>query len=144
MILEYTQILCTALHILIPDIAKKCYDKKLIYKKTHYNHPCCIWARNNISNFKWLIKLTKACSKEHQFRYKPKHIHKSMKVIKIIEKLIPLIETSIPGEFSDPPMCMPDQYKSDNCIEAYRNYYNSPDKKHLISYKNRDIPDFIK
>tara|TARA_B100001063_G_scaffold193682_1_gene185074 strand:+ start:2041 stop:2202 length:162 start_codon:yes stop_codon:yes gene_type:complete len=25
--------------------------------------------------------------------------------------------------FTDPPQCMPDEYKCENTVEAYRNYY---------------------
>jgi len=38
---------------------------------------------------------------------------------------------------------MPEQYKHDNPITAYRNYYNG-EKQHLFSWKNRDVPEWIK
>ena len=46
MILETAQILSTAL---------RHYNTSMdVYKATHVNHPCCVWARQNKSNYEWL------------------------------------------------------------------------------------------
>ena len=44
--------------------------------------------------------------------------------------------------FSQPTQAMPDEYRDDDSIIAYRNYYKHG-KKHLHDWKNRNIPDFI-
>ena len=43
--LETAQMLCAA----YPDDVAP-------YKKTHYNHPCTVWARTCIENFNWLVE----------------------------------------------------------------------------------------
>jgi hypothetical protein len=35
---------------------------------------------------------------------------------------------------------MPDEYKGEDAVEAYRRYYQSPDKKKLASWKRRTPP----
>jgi hypothetical protein len=42
-------------------------------------------------------------------------------------------------EFSDPPMCMPDEYKTTDVVQAYRNYYKGAKAK-IASWKNREVP----
>ena len=37
---------------------------------------------------------------------------------------------------------MPDEYKMDDAVMAYRNYYNNA-KSHLLKYTDREIPDWI-
>ena len=49
MILESTQLLCTALNILAGE-------KVTPYKSTHINHPCSMWTRESIYNMIWLYR----------------------------------------------------------------------------------------
>ena len=43
---------------------------------------------------------------------------------------------------TDPPQCMPDQYKSKSYVQAYQNFYLG-EKKHFAKYTNRDVPKFM-
>lgn len=49
MILETAQLLSSAYRHLFSD-------NELLYKDTHLNHPCAIWARKNIDNYSWLVQ----------------------------------------------------------------------------------------
>lgn len=49
MILETAQLLSTTVHQLAPQFAD------LVYKQTHLNHPCAIWARTSWGNHSWLM-----------------------------------------------------------------------------------------
>ena len=40
------------------------------------------------------------------------------------------------------PEAMPEQYRCDDAIKAYRDYYNG-DKRHLFNWKNRTVPEWI-
>jgi hypothetical protein len=80
MIIESCQILCSVHWIL---------GKKAPYKLTHYNHPCSIWARSSISNYKWLLELTRNLCNEYSHRYNRKHACE--KTLKWCEKHIPKI-----------------------------------------------------
>jgi hypothetical protein len=67
MILESVQLLCSA-HHLHPNGE----DLKLM-KLTHKNHPSSIWTRESLSNYKWLLELTKELCKEYTYRYGKVH-----------------------------------------------------------------------
>jgi len=133
MILETAQLLCTALWV---------NGQEAPYRKTHVNHPCAIWARANKSNFRWLLKFGKILCKEYTFRYGK--IHKTQSVLESLTCPDALPE----GIFTEPPQCMPDQYKvKDNAKLAYRNYYRigkaDIHKNSEDSWKFRKIPNWI-
>jgi hypothetical protein len=66
MVLESTQMLCTALNELAGD-------KVTAYKSTHKNHPCSIWARQSYKNWLWLYGHALALSTEYYNRYGRDH-----------------------------------------------------------------------
>jgi len=114
MILEYAQLLSTAHHVLDGDEAPEG-----IYKKTHVNHPSAVWARQSSSNYAWLYDLFVECLDEYERRYIREHATSRLKdTLLRLPKNIPL------GGFTPPPQCMPDEYKCDDAVQAYRNYYN--------------------
>lgn len=57
MILETAQLLSGAYKYLFGD-------HKLLYKQTHINHPCSIWARKNIDTYSWLVDYFDAVAQE--------------------------------------------------------------------------------
>ena len=138
MILESVQLLCSAHHI-----CPSGKDLKLM-KLTHKNHPSAIWVRESLSNYNWLVDLTKELCNEYTYRYGK--IHKSEKeYLSILDENKP----NIPDiGFTPPKQAMPETYKiySDKIedgIEAYRQYYFY-EKSHMFSWKKRDIPVWIK
>lgn len=108
-----------------------------LYKATHINHPCSIWARQSTSNYAWLLQLTKHLLDEYTYRYGK--IHGSA-------RLLPYVSShpwNIPKDGLTPfALAMPDEYKVDDAVESYRNYYRG-DKTHLFAWKNRPQPDWI-
>ena len=48
MIIETAQLLSTAMRV-------QGYAGNDIYKSTHVNHPCAIWARESSENYRWLL-----------------------------------------------------------------------------------------
>jgi hypothetical protein len=107
------------------------------YRQTHKNHPSAIWARSNKSNYVWLCELGMELCNEYTHRYGK--IHKTQQHLEWLSINIPNIPD---GEFTQPTLAMPEQYKSDDHIQSYRLYYIK-DKSHLHSWKNREIPEFI-
>ena len=87
------------------------------YRQTHKNHPSAVWARSNKSNYIWLCELGMELCKEYTHRYGK--IHKTQQHLEWLSKNIPNIPN---GEFTQPTLAMPDQYKSDNHQNYYRNY----------------------
>jgi hypothetical protein len=65
MILESSQLLCTAFHELGVDFISPAY----FLKATHRNHPCAIWTRETAGNYLWLARHNLALCGEYTFRY---------------------------------------------------------------------------
>jgi len=117
MILESAQMLCTAHHHYA-----ELYDYQAFvpYKKAHYNHPSTIWCRGNRSQYLWLYNHMVALGEEYTDRYGKEHltITKCKTPLMFIPKGMP------DGFFTEPPQCMPDEYKVEgNSVQAYWNYY---------------------
>lgn len=158
MILEHTQLLCTAHRILdgkeVQGKSNSGRSKKewiledsvmneKLYSVTHQNHPSAIWCRKNISNYNWLHELTVELCKEYTYRYGK--IHKCER-----EGLLELLKTppkNIPtGEFTPVTPAMDAQYIIDgDSVASYRNYYIKA-KQHLADWSgkvnSRPIPEW--
>lgn len=150
MVSEYCQIMATVIyettgHLVSSDNVddyKKHYPKSMnnTIKPTHKHHPCVKWCMESLDNFEWLLELTHALHDEwiYKFNHKPSDIHGTY--YKFLEGYIDPRLTSI--GMTDFALAMPDEYKVDDVVESYRNYYNG-DKRHLFNWKNRDIPYWI-
>lgn len=130
MILESAQILSTV-------VRKSGLDYG--YKATHIHHPCVKWAEESLDNWLYLRNFVDILHNEWKYRYKhPKtKTHKSFDVVKSLP--IPKIESKGLTPFAQ---AMPDKYKNEDAVIAYRNYYKN-EKSHLFSWKNREIPSWI-
>jgi hypothetical protein len=131
MILETAQLLCGAHHM-----SNKPTDN-IPYKLSHKNHPCSIWVRKSLSNYLYLCDLGLELCKEYTYRYGKRH--KSQDIIEWCLYIKPLIYDL---GFTTPPKAMPDEYKVNDVIESYRNYYIGA-KKDFAKWKNRDIPEWF-
>jgi len=121
MILESAQMLCTAHHVIDGD------DANVPYRIAHKNHPSTIWVRSSLSHYKWLYLHMLALGKEYTKRYGKYHL--------TIDKCRDVLATPPKGllytHFSEPPQCMPDQYKVEgDAVAAYWNYYEN--EKHTV------------
>lgn len=109
------------------------------YKPTHINHPCAIWTRSSLSNFDWLYKLALTLEQEWIRRYE----HPTNKTHKAIDVIRNMPYPDIPTLGLTPfPQCMPDEYKRNDVVEAYRAYYLG-DKKELLNWKNTEKPSWV-
>lgn len=137
---EYAQLLSTAHHMLDGESSDLI---PFIYKKTHYNHPCAVWAREYAENYLDLVKLLKCLCKEYTYRYGK--IHKVER--ELLPHLVNLPKNIKQNGSSQPPACMPDEFKiysegSLDIIASYRNYYIKS-KPHLAAWKNRETPSWF-
>ena len=107
------------------------------YRLSHKNHPCAIWARESLTNYLLLCELGLELSYEYTHRYGKKH--KSQEIIEWCVTNLPNIPDT---GFSNPPKAMPDEYKVDDVVESYRNYYLGA-KKSFLSWKNREVPEWV-
>tara|TARA_R110001583_G_scaffold148062_1_gene300037 strand:+ start:167 stop:625 length:459 start_codon:yes stop_codon:yes gene_type:complete len=126
MILESAQMLCTA---------HRYYGNEDVpYKTAHLNHPSTIWCRQSMPNYMWLYNHMIALGKEYTKRYSKNHLT----ITKCKEPLSVSpegIDTYV--SFTQPPQCMPDEYKDECSIKAYWNYYIG--EKHSVANKNEKI-----
>ena len=109
MVLETTQMLSTAARRNGFDIG---------YKAAYPNHPMTRWVGDNNHNFSWALEHAQELSKEYTARYGKFHASQ-----KVIDKFLSLKGSHI--NFSEPPQCMPDEYKCNNFIDAYNKYYKA-------------------
>jgi hypothetical protein len=121
MILESTQMLCSA-HQYFGDWAP--------YKLAYPNHPCTIWVRSSLSNYLWLVYHAKTLCIEYGFRYGK--THSCEEIIDWCENNLPPIEDVGLLPFVQ---AMPEKYKGDNAILAYRRYYLG-EKMKFAKWKN--------
>jgi hypothetical protein len=115
MILETAQLLCTAHRELDGNYWA---DEVGLYQSTHKNHPSAVWVRESSEHYWWALGLFVYLCKEYTARYGKSH--KSAEIMQLL-CIAPMNIKEI--GFTDPPQCMPDEYKCENTVEAYRNYY---------------------
>jgi hypothetical protein len=114
--------------------------EEILYSATHVNHPSVIWARQNKENYLWLLDHTIGLLDEYQYRYDKVHSFFGSELMKSLFKLPKNIQS---GSFIDPPPAMDVKYVvSDDSLENYRNYYREG-KRHLFSWKRRNVPYWI-
>ena len=146
MILEYGQILSTTYRLrhqytkengmtkFIPLSDK--FDK--LYKMAFVNHPSTIWARQSLQHYTWLYELFCTLCDEYTYRYGKIHMADT-KLRDILKEPPQFIEDN---GFVDPPQCMFDEYKCDDTVQAYRNYYLGA-KRSFLNYTRREKPEWI-
>ena len=134
MILETAQMLSTAHR----ELSDECDTPEHAYKATHVNHPCSIWVRESGYNYEWAYEHFIALCKEYSHRYDKTHLTYK----KLGESLL-LPPTRLKlGHFTEPPQCMPDQYKHSDPVKAYRAYYKG-DKAPIAQWsKSRPAPSW--
>lgn len=134
-ILEAVQMLCSAKRLLDPDdpINEK------IYRMAHKNHPVSIWCRASKANYLWTLDLIEEMHKEWIYRYDhPEGTqHRAYQMAQLLKKNIPYDAHFERMEMTPFALAMPDQYKSSDPVESYRQYYMSPEKQRIASWNKR-------
>jgi len=124
MIIESHQMLCN------------CFEPHEVpYKRTHYNHPCSIWVRESLNNYNWLFNYAEALCKEYTYRYGK--IHKCETALHKLKK--PKLNKIGLTPFK---LAMPEQYRTNNVIDSYRQYYLN-EKLHFCKWPKERIPEFV-
>jgi len=155
MILEYSQLLSTAHRVIdghetavksqtgrnkkVWKLSNQTLDISL-YESTHVNHPSAIWVRKSKSNYEWLVMMLHDLCAEYTYRYEKKH---KVERDGLLDLLYNVPSGIIDKGFCEPTPAMPDEYiDKTSSIKSYQTYYIK-DKKHMFSWKNRNIPKFI-
>ena len=110
-----------------------------MYKLAHKNHPVTIWCRTSRENYVWTLDLIDELHNEWRYRYghPTTKIHKAYLVAQILKENIP-DENKFEKQTLTPfALAMPVQYKSEDPVESYRNYYMSIEKQKIATWKKR-------
>ena len=131
--LETAQMLCTAHRELDGDGYA---DANGLYKRAYWNHPCTVWTRDCYDNYKWLYNHFLALGDEYTYRYGKSHAS----ITKLKDALYFHPDNiDDKGKMTPVAQAMPDQYKDNDPIKAYRNYCIN--EKHYAKWeRGRDKP----
>ena len=132
MLLESCQMLSTAVQNYTGRIEE-------LYKPAYPNHPMTRWVGSTFSNFQWTLENAVYISNEYTKRFKK--LHKSSRILNVIYDN--QYYKDVPDErFTEPPQCMPDEYKDKDYVVAYRRYYVG-EKKYFAKWeKGRSQPEW--
>ncbi len=146
-ILEAVQMLCTSKRLLDPEESE---TDPVLYKQAHKNHPVTIWCRTSRANFVWTLDVIDAMHEEWKYRYghPETKVHKSYIVAQHLRARIPANEKFPVDEsrgITPFAQAMPDIYKNEDAVQAYRAYYMSPEKQRIATWKSpRSPPEWYK
>ena len=153
MLLESTQLLWTAQHVAyepapVPDLdtapttisSAGCQHG---YLPTHRNHPCAIWTRATIGNYRWLIALARALADEYHYRWpertRPHACEAHITWLAAHEPPLPARPLTMP------PTAMPPEYRiSSSPTACYKAFYaGSKRARGLTVYTRREPPAWL-
>ena len=96
-----------------------------------------VWVRQSTENYNWLYVLFHDLIAEYGYRYEKQHA--TGRLLGLLARM----PRNLPaGPFTQPTQAMPDEYKRDDAVEAYRAYYRGA-KTHLLKYKKREEPYWL-
>ncbi len=102
------------------------------------NHPCTIWANENISNARWLLRHGLALCEEYSNRYSK--IHSCLATLAYANKLFPLDPTHR-VELTPFVFAGPDEFKLDTSISIFDKYKMYIASKPWVCDNYLRIPD---
>lgn len=139
--LEIAQMLVTAFHERWFDGWQDSFLRHVgrePYKRTHANHPMSVWVRGGWVQMHTAIMHGSALCAEYTRR--TGNIHACEVVIRWAGGIGMSLYFDINGEYTPPPLCMPDEFKTDDTYVSYQNYYlakidawaDDPKRAHLV------------
>lgn len=147
MIVETAQLLSTAHRELDGD---EYADYHGLHKSAYKNHPSAVWVRSNDLAYNWTWIHFDALLQEYYQRYGK--IHRSQNLLGALSLRpnnilkLPRVDNCRGFEqpaFIPPPQCMPPQYKQDDTVLAYRDYYIN-EKSYMAQWKFTEMPSWFK
>jgi len=112
------------------------------YKSTHKNHPCVRWLMECGANRHWFAQHAQWLAREYCIRYHKHHacqipIDNAVKLMlkkKMVVRFDPFDRTPF-------AQAMPDEYKQEDAVQAYRDYYVN-EKADICKWTVRSPPDW--
>jgi hypothetical protein len=103
-------------------------------KGGYHHHPCTRWCGESRENYLWASIHALGLCFEYTKRYNK--IHSCQKGI---EQLCEMDSIIPDGKLTNFAQAMPDEYRNDNAVVAYRTYYRN-DKKNFATWKSGNVP----
>lgn len=139
MVLESAQLLSTAHRVLDNDNVPA--D---IYRATHKNHPCAIWARESSENYEWLYNHFIALCNEYTYRYGRTHTTHE-KLGNVLKQLPKHIKRGKRTPFALAMRTVtPELIDESNPVKSYQRFYNTKQNKFKMTWTKRSVPDWFK
>ena len=111
------------------------------YKGGYAHHPCTVWAGDSRANFWWLATHAQALYCAYQLRFGKKHACADpIDQMQILTDSIPEYTGTNHTGLTSFAQAMPDEYRDDNAVKAYRAYYHS--KQFAKWEKGTPAPDW--
>jgi hypothetical protein len=128
MVLESTQLLSSAMHL---------NGQTGPYKLNHAKHPSTLWAAESSENWRNLFAHAMGLIDEYSVRFNKEH-----KCYQILNQMAKQVDLSkFPRHDSTPlKLAMPDNFKSNNAVKSYRDYYSTKEK---MRYPTGKAPDWF-
>ena len=133
MTVETAQILSTAVHL-------RGWRGEGLYRPTHANHPCTVWAAESRANFDQALILLMCLGTEYCHRYG--RLHRSFTLAPSIAAAVETVQDWPEQGPTRRPTAMPDAYKTDCIVASYRSYYLA-EKRSICKYTNRAEPPWF-
>lgn len=133
MLLESAQMLCVPFHLQTIEIP--------LYKLTHSNHPCNVWIRQSRENYEWLLEHAIELGSEYTYRFDK--IHKSSAVVTWCLNKFSMLDFPFIKQ-TDFVQAMPEIYKSNDAVTAYRSYYKGEKSRFAKWNRKRQPPKWWK
>ncbi len=94
--------------------------EEILYKSTHFNHPCTNWLKESVANYIWLYEHFLALSAEYTLRFGKTHASYTK-----LGGILQLPPVNLPkGELTEPAFAMPEQYITESdVVKSYHDYY---------------------
>ena len=107
-------------------------DLLMSFSKAHDKHPCSLWIRESRENFIWTCELGIQLVNEYRYRYDTLKHQRCLDIFNWLKSI----------GLTPFALAMPDDYKSINDIQSYRNYYRYA-KVDLHKWTKREKPLWI-
>jgi hypothetical protein len=109
------------------------------YKGGYHHHPCTVWAGDSRANFMWLAQHARELLYEYVERFCVLN-NKTHACYDPIYAMSGMTDMIPEGKLTPFAQAMPDEYRDDDVVKAYRRYYHS--KQFAKWEKGTPAPDW--
>lgn len=136
---RHMKMICETAQMMSTCVAQFDIKDDMLYKPFNSNHTCNKWILESRENFKWLLNLGLALSRQNLQRYKKEHA--SNRIIKHAAQYVNLFPDKPQTPFK---LAMFPQYMGDNTFNSYKLFYAGAKFKFANWKKLNNIPNWWK